>query len=374
MAKSRSAKSGAITALDFLAKESKYPAAPVCAVHGDDAYLKSEVLSTLRRQWLGAGDEEFSLSTFAGREAQLRDVLDALATVSLFGSGRRMAIVEEADPLVTKYRADLEEYVGQPITNAVLVLEVKTWQCNTKLAKAVAATGIAIDCKSPTEQKIKSWLIQQAKSLHGVRLEAAAADALFELVPPELGILAQEVAKLALVAGESRSIDVELVNQHTGGWRARTTWDMIDAAADGRAADALAQLDRVIASGEKPQGLLPQMASTLRRFATATTLIEAAEADRRRLSLREALAQAGVPPFKLNDAERQMKQIARPRAKLLTQWLLAADLAMKGHNSSDERARLELDRLIVKLASATSPRSSLNESRRAISRPARAGS
>jgi DNA polymerase-3 subunit delta len=149
---------------------------------------------------------------------------------------------------------------------------------------------------------------------------------------------------------------------------------MIDAAADGRAADALAQLDRVIAAGEKPHGILPQMASSLRRFAAATSLIEAAEADGRRLPVRDALAQAGVQQWKLNDAERQMKQIARPRAKLLTQWLLAADLAMKGHNSSDDRARLELDRLIVKLAGATSARSSPNESRRDNSRPVRAGS
>ncbi|HJQ81892.1 MAG TPA: DNA polymerase III subunit delta [Lacipirellulaceae bacterium] len=358
MAKSRSAKSGAIRAIDFLAEEGKYPATSVCAVHGDEAYLKHEVLSALRRQWLGAGDEEFSLTTFAGRDAQLRDVLDALATVSLFGSGRRMAIVEEADPFVTQYRSDLEEYTARPMPGASLVLEVKTWPSNTKLAKAVAASGLEIDCKSPNERQIKSWLIQQAKTKHGVRLEAAAADALFDLVPPELGVLAQEVAKLALVASENRSIDVEQVHQHTGGWRTRTTWEMIDAAADGRAADALAQLDRVIASGEKPFGLLPQMASSLRRFATATTLIEAAEADGRRLPVREALAQAGVPPFKLNEAESQMRQIARPRAKLLTQWLLAADLAMKGHNSSDERARIELERLIVRLAAAGSRRSS----------------
>jgi DNA polymerase-3 subunit delta len=312
------------------------------------------VLSALRRLWLGGGDEELSLSTFAGRESQLRDVLDALAMVSLFGAGRRMAVVEEADPFVTQYRSELEDYITRPATGAVLVLEVKTWPSNTKLAKAVATSGLSIDCSSPSERQLKSWLIQRVKTLHGLRLEAAAADALFELVPPEIGILVQEVAKLALVAGENRPIDVDLVRKHVGGWRARTTWEMIDAAADGRAADALAQLDRVIASGEKPQVLLPQMASSLKRFATACNLIETAEADRRRLPIRDALSQAGVPPFKLTEAERQLKQIRRPRAKQLTQWLLAADLAMKGHNSSDERARIELERLIVRLA-ATNP-------------------
>ena len=64
----------------------------------------------------------------------------------------------------------------------------------------------------------------------------------------------------------------------------------------------------------------------------------------------EALAQAGVIPFKLGDAERQLRQIGRHRAKQLTEWLLAADLAMKGHNSSEERARLEIERLIIRLS------------------------
>jgi DNA polymerase-3 subunit delta len=185
-----------------------------------------------------------------------------------------------------------------------------------------------------------------------MRLESAAADALLELVPPELGILVQEIDKLALLVGAERVIDVQLVRDNVGGWRTRATWDMIDAAADGRAAEAFSQLDRLIASGEKPHGLLPQMASSLRRFATAVELIEAAEANRQRLPPRQALAQAGVLPFKLGDAERQLRQIGRRRAKQITQWLLAADLAIKGYNSSDNRARTELERLMVRLSAA----------------------
>ena len=339
-----------MNALDYLTDPSKYPAASVCAVHGDETFLKSEIIAAIRREVLGGDDGGFSLSTFAGRDVQRRDVLDALATVSLFGGGRRLVIVEDADGFVSEHRRELEDYVAKPARDAVFVLDVKTWPSNTKLAKAVAARGLAIECASPKERQLKTWLIQQARTVHEARLEAAAADVLCELVPPELGILVQEVAKLALLAGDDRVIDVELVRKNVGGWRARTTWEMIDAVADGRAADALAQLDRLIAAGEKPHGVLPQMASSLRRFATAAQLIEVAEAEKRRLPLRDALSQAGVLPFKLNDAERQLRQIGRPRAKQLTRWLLAADLAIKGHNSSDDRARIELERLIVRLA------------------------
>jgi DNA polymerase III subunit delta len=355
MAKAEAKKSGTAAALDYLSQPEKNPPAGVIAAHGDDAYLKSEVLSEIQRQVLRGGDAEFAVSSFTGREALLRDVLDALATVSLFGDGARLVIVDDADSFVSEYRTELEDYLTHPAKDSVLVLSVKTWPANTRLAKAVAAQGLAIDCAPPKERQVKTWLAQRAKSLHQMRLEAAAADILLELVPPELGILAQEIDKLSLVAGENGVIDAKLVRENVGGWRARATWDMIDAAADGRAAEALAQLDRIISSGEKPQGVLPQMASTLRKFATAIAFVEAEGEGRGRLSMRDALAQAGIPPFKLGDAERQLRQIGRRRGKQLTGWLLAADLAMKGHNSADDRARIELERLIVRLQAGSHP-------------------
>ncbi len=349
------AKSAAIDALDYLTKPDAHPVPSVCAVYGDEAYLKREVRTALRRQVLGGDDEALSLSTFDGGSVELREVLDALATVSLFG-GTRLVIVEEADSLVSEHRGELEKYVDRPAKGGVLVLEVKTWPSNTRLAKAVAASGLTIQCKSPTEAQTRRWLVQRAKGTHGARLDAAAVDVLTELLPAELGVLDQEVARLALLAGPEGVIDAKLVNENVGGWRVRTTWDMIGAAADGRAAEALRQLDRLLSAGEKPQGLLPQISYTLRQLAGATRLIEAAEAERRRLPLRSALQEAGVPPFKLSDAERQLRQIGRARARQLTGWLLAADLAMKGHNSSDARARLELERLIVRLSTAASDR------------------
>jgi DNA polymerase-3 subunit delta len=353
MAKSTT-KSATVGALDYLAQPDKYSVAGVCAVHGDEAFLKSEVFAALRHVVLGGDDGEFSLTTLAGRDAQLRDVIDALSTTSLFGDGRRLVIVEGADTFVTQYRAELEDYVAKPAKGGVLVLDVKSWPSNTRLAKAVAASGLAIDCEALKERQIKTWLVQRAKAMHQVRLEAAAVDELLELIPPELGILIQEISKLSLLVDDKRVIDEKLVRDSVGGWRARATWDMIDAAADGRAAEAIEQLDHILASGEKPHGVLPQMASTLRKFATATELIQSAEEQRRRLPLREALSQAGIPPFKLSDAECQLRQIGRARAKQITGWLLAADLAMKSHNSSDDAARIELERLIVRLAN-TSP-------------------
>jgi len=367
MAKSSGTKSAVVPATTFLTGPEKHPAGSVCAVVGNEAFLKREVIETLRQQVLGSDQDEFSLSRFVGRNgALLRDVLDALATVSLFGSGRRMVIVEEADDFVSANRAELEDYVAKPYRNGVLVLETGTWPATTRLAKAVAASGLTVDCKSLNGSQTRRWLADRAKSHYDVRLETSAADALLELLPPELGILDQELSELSLLAGKAGTIDVGLVAENVGGWRTRTTWDMVDSAADGRAADALQQLGRLLAAGEKAQGLLPQMSHSLRQLASATRLIDAADAAGRRLSLSSALQQAGVPPFKLTTAERQLRQLGRERGRELTAWLLAADLALKSHNSADARARMELERLIVRLSAA-------NSGRQRSSTPATAG-
>jgi DNA polymerase-3 subunit delta len=344
------AKSTHVGALEYLSPAQRHAPAGVAAVYGDDAYLKREVLAVLRREVLAGDDGEYSLTTLAGRDAELRDVLDALATTSLFGGERRLVIVEEADTFVTEHRAKLEEYAARPQRDGVLVLEVKTWPATTRLAKVVAASGLAIDCRSLKPAQIKRWLTQRAKSQYGVRIDDAATDALLELLPAELGILEQELAKLSLLMGPDGVVDEKLVQENVGGWRTRTAWEMVDAAADGRAAEAIRQLERLIAAGEKPHGLLPQMSHSLRQLAAATQLVEACEAAGKRLPLQSALKQAGVLPFKLAAAERQLRQIGRERAKQLIGWLLAADLAIKGHNSADARARIELERLIVRLS------------------------
>jgi len=352
-----------VAALQYLTAPEKHQPGPLCAIAGDDAFLRHEVRTTLVRE-LSRDDQEedsgegLACESFDGRVAEMPDVMDALRERSLFGAKRRIVVVEEADTMVKRCREKFEQYLEKPIAEAILVLEVKTWPGNTRLAKAVAKSGLTIRCQVPTQgrelteftKQLKGWLIHVARTQHEVELQRPAVDCLLEQLPTEVGILCQEVAKLSLLTTEGKAIDAGLVRKHVGSWRTRKTWDMIDAAAEGRAAEALDQLDRLLAAGEEPHALLPQMASTFRRFAAAARSYERAESRRQPISLRTALQQSGMPPFKLSSAEGQLKQIGRPRAKQLYGWLLAADLQLKGYNSTKERARRVLETLIVRLA------------------------
>jgi DNA polymerase III subunit delta len=339
-----------IAALDYLAHPDKHPPRPVCAVFGDEAFLRRQAILGLRAAVLGGDDGGFSLKTFDGRGTLLRDVLEELSTLAMFGGGKRLAVVEEADAFVSRYRAELEDYVARPCSSGVLVLELDSLPGNTRLYKSIAATGLAIDCAAPSPIRLTKWLGDWAKRQHGVQLASSAADMLVETVGPELGLLEQELAKLALVAGDDRKITPEMVKQSVGGWRTKTTWEMLDAALDGKVADAMLQLDRLLRSAEQPVGLLAQISASLRRFAAATRLVLQAEAARRRPSLRQSLEQAGVKPFVLQKAERQLRLLGRHRGAQLYRWLLQADLDLKGDSAMPPR--LILERLIVRLAAS----------------------
>jgi DNA polymerase III subunit delta len=93
-------------------------------------------------------------------------------------------------------------------------------------------------------------------------------------------------------------------------------------------------------------------------LAAAAKVVEIAEVERRRISLDDALREAGVSPrkFVLDKAANQLRQITRHRAKHLFAWLLEADLALKGTSSSGPRARLVLERFIVKLSRQLTPK------------------
>ncbi|NLE37572.1 MAG: DNA polymerase III subunit delta [Pirellulaceae bacterium] len=337
-----------VDALDYLTKPADYPAAGLCVVFGDEPFLARRVAAALRAEVLGQQDAEFSLSTFDGAKSQLRDVLDELDTMAMFGGGRRLVLVEDADPFITKYRAELEDYAAAPARNGVLVLLPQSFASNTRLYKAAVASGLVVSATAPSAGKLAKWVVTWAKQAHHVRITSAAADMLVELVGPELGLLDQELAKMALSTGADGQITPEIVQRMVGSWRAKTVWVMLDAAMDGNVPDAMGQLDRLLMAGEMPIAILGQISASLRRMAAATRLILKTEAAGRRPALGPALEQAGVKRFVLEKAQRQLRLLGRNRGAMLYRWLLQADLDLKG--ASTLPPRLVLETLILRLS------------------------
>jgi DNA polymerase-3 subunit delta len=361
--------------LDFLAAPPNATPCGVCAVFGDEPFLKQLVLKALRTQVIG-DDKDVPVDTYdcSERLPDWRDVADELATGSLFGGGGpRLVVLERADSFVSANRQRLEDYVAKPSRSAVLILEVDEWPANTRLYKALDQRGSQIDCRPPQKQgkakgideaAIVKWIVQWGKSQHALQMSKEAAQHLLDLTGPSFGLLDQDLAKLALLVPAGSKTTPEQVQEIIGGWRTKSTWDLVDAAADGDAGAALTQLDRLLHSGEHPLALVGSLSWSLRRYAVATRNFQQAERAGERIPLREALVRAGVKDWPIGNlaaSEKRLIQLGRHRAGKLYRWLLELDLSLKGSHSQDDRARWALEQLLLRMSKDAAPKSAVRK-------------
>lgn len=324
-------------AVEFL-KQLPDEVPPIAALSGGQRHLKQSVLDVLKKMVIG--DDDTSLTKFSGKEADLQSVVDELRTLSMW-SDRRLVVVEDADEFVTKYRNGLEKYAEKPVRKSVLVLDVKTWPKTTRLAKQIAKTGLDVECSELKGPLLMKWLQDTARDAYGQTLARESAVLLIELVGEDLGMLDQELSKLASYVGVGRKIEAKDVQSLVGGWRTETTWAMTDAVRDNDLAFAINALDQLLVAGEAGPKLLGGISFVFKKFAQATDLS-------RSQSLDQALRGAGVFPQAVGPSQAYLRRIGRANAERILTTLLETESGLKGGSRLPER--IQLERLLIKLA------------------------
>lgn len=320
---------------------------PVYALIGEEDFLKRQCREAILAAALGGGDASLALAQYGGDKVDWSTVLSDLSTLP-FLTPRRVVCVESADKFVSEHRGALEKYVVKPSPVGVLILEVKTFPETTKLAKALP-DGAKLVCKAPYESRLASWCVEWSHSRHGKKLSADAAQLLVELVGPTLGLLDQELAKLATAVADAAIITAQEVDQFVGRSRSANVFRILDCVGEGKAAEALNTLAELFAAGEDPLAVLGALTAQLRRLAAVARALDQG------LALGPAMDAAGVPNFpKARQAcQNQLRHLGMRRLRLLTDWLVEVNLGLKGGNPLPPK--LQLERLIVQLARPREP-------------------
>jgi DNA polymerase-3 subunit delta len=333
-------------ALAFIEKNGNVRRQPVYVLSGDEDFLKRRVLAILVPLVVGDADPEYAVTTYAGDKADFSTVRNELDSVSFF-SERRLVVVDQADPFVTEFRPQLEAYVAAPSELGVLVLDVKSFPANTKLAKAVPEAAHIV-CKAPDERKLPAWLptwcVTWCQSQYGKKLTMQAAQMLVELVGPTMGVLDQELQKLKEFVGGRPTIDIKDVDELTGRSREANVFKIMDAIGDGQPATALKILAELFEEGNEPLGLLGALGYQLRRIARVARM------HKQGMSMEEAMGKAGVGNWAQARAatQKQMRHLGWNRLDKIYDWLLEVDGGLKGGSPLPER--LQVERLVVRLA------------------------
>ncbi len=312
----------------------------IAVLFGEQQYLKRAAFERLFRLVLGEDDERLGLSRFAGDDVDLKTVCDELRTVSMWGTSR-LVMIDDADKFVSQNREGLEKYLQKPAKNSLLVLDVKAWPKTTRLAKAVPKIGLELECSPLSASDLTRWISETAKTEHGKSINREAAALIHELAGDDLGLLEQELAKLAAYVGERKSIDVADVQTLVGGWATETTWSIAAAVRRGETGEALDLLNQLLDAGESAHKILGGLTFVFRRLA------QAVELSSQGTSLDRALGEAGVFVREVGESAAYLRRLGRTEAQRISARLLEADSVLKGALIMPEREVLET--LIVKL-------------------------
>ncbi|MDA0281945.1 MAG: DNA polymerase III subunit delta [Planctomycetota bacterium] len=315
--------------------------ASVIALVGDELALKTAVTNALLK--VALPNEDDAPTRYSGKDIDMKSVRDELLTISMWGD-RRVVVIDDASDFVTANRPALEKYAEKPAKKSVLILDVKTLAKNTRLYKIINKSGLVAECSELKGAALVNWVQDAAQRSYGKKIDRDAVQLLIELAGSALGLLDQELSKLASYVGDQPSIDAQAVRRLVGGWKAETTWAMTDAVRDGRLGDALTALDKLLNSGESPHRILGGIGYVFRKMSVATEL------SRTGVQLNAALKQAGAFPNELDPPGRYLKRIGRPKAAKIASWLLEAETGLKGGSRLPERSQIEL--LMVRLAGA----------------------
>lgn len=333
----------AIHATDYLKDPAANPPAAMTVLYGAERHLKREVFEALRKSVLGSeDDDDISLTRFSGNDVELKTVADELRTVSMWGDTRLVAVDDDDDAFVKKFRSGLESYLKSPAKKSVLVLLVKSWAKTTRLAKDVAKSGLAIECAELKGAALFRWLADACETEFGKQISRDACALVVEMAGAELGLLNQELAKLAAYVGDRPRIAPDDVRAVVGGWTTQTAFQMIDALVDGRLDRSLTLLDELLRAGESPHRILGAITFSFRKIAVAT------DAAAHGTKLGAALVETGIFRNRVGNSENYLRRIGYREATATYKRLLKTDGELKGGARVSERVALE--RLLVQLS------------------------
>jgi len=262
---------------------------PLYLFYGDEEFLMERALARLEeglrddqgeppvkglfyapspRPRTGLSDDQSEPPVKGVREAQEVAVADFLAesrVAPLWGPGQLLVLRRlELNTAVLKA---VNDYLDHPAPRAWVVLlaegaKVKDLGKNPVWGR-LQKEGAALGFYRLKEAELFQWLTQEARNL-GKTLTLAAAQRLVEIVGDNLAELSQELEKLALYAGEEKSLTPSLVNQLTTHSRTYNIFALVEALGEAGAHKRLIALGHLLDLGEAPAKILVMLARQLR--------------------------------------------------------------------------------------------------------------
>ena len=306
-------------------------------LHGEDDFRKREAAREIAQAHLDPATRDFNFDVMHGPELDVRDLASVLATPPMMAEWRVVLVhgAEALAPSPSARKLVLGVAASPPPGLALILTATEPARSRARFYRDMARTARSLAFRPVRANDLPGFLVSWCHDRHGAEMNEDAARALAAAVGSDVGVLAQEVAKLAAMTPKGRSITVETVKE--GGIRIPRLdpWRWFDMVGGRDFAAATAALGDLFILGASGVYLVMGLTTHFLRLGLVLDRglagLEATLPPRQRWIARRIQGQSrGWSRESLDSAllglrrvDRLMKASALPHHHLLEEWLLA---------------------------------------------------
>ena len=248
--------------------------------YGEDRFARLDAVAALRREHDADGALINNSVNFDGARLSLAELGAAVAAAPFLGGVRWVRV----DGLCARFGVprrggrQLGEWDGLPevlqqlpATTVLVFVEEELRRGNPMLQLIEPLADTREFARLKPEEALE-WLRGEVRR-HGLHLTRNAAQTLVERAGGDRGSLTQAVDKLSLYAGDA-NVDETIVEAMVPATRSVSIFNLVDAVAERRLADAMRALDGVRAEGEPEARIIQMLARTFRQIVVTREVID----------------------------------------------------------------------------------------------------
>ncbi len=255
---------------------------PVYLFHGEDRFARLEAVAALRREHDSEGSLTNNSVSFDGARVSPGELGAAVSAAPFLGGVRWVRV----DGLCARFGfqsgarrgrqlgdwAGLTDILEQiPPTTVLVFVEDELRRANPMLQLIEPLADVREFARLKPQEALE-WLRGEVRR-RGLHMTRNAAQTLVDRAGGDRGALTQAVDKLSLYAGDA-NVDETIIEAMVPAVRSVTIFNLVDAVAEGRLADAMQALDGVRAEGEPETRIIQMLARTYRQIVVAREVLD----------------------------------------------------------------------------------------------------
>ncbi len=187
---------------------------PIYWLEGEEPYFIDKIIDYAEHHILNENEAAFNLTVFYGRDADWTAVVNASRRYPMFAE-RQVVLLKEAQHM--KDIEKLEGYINKPLSSTVFVVAYKDKKVDgrTNLAKFLKKNAEVFSSKKIYESQLPDW-IKSMVLAKGIQITPQALQLLEENIGNDLSRLENEVEKVAINLGTTKTIDESAIEKYVG--------------------------------------------------------------------------------------------------------------------------------------------------------------